>query len=109
LRFQLNKLSLVLSLGDEGSRGAAAFLASAAAAGDPMKSILVKGSHFLWGMDFSCLCQGPSETTFGQRQLFFCGGWISVASAVDPMKSILVKGNYMTLEAGIWLPLPLIR
>ena len=60
LKFQLNKLSLVLSLGDEGSRGAAAFLASAAAAG-------------------------------------------------DPMKSILVKGNYMTLEAGIWLPLPLIR
>jgi hypothetical protein len=60
LRFQLNKLSLVLSLGDEGSRGAAAFLASAAA-------------------------------------------------AEDPMKSILGKGNYMTLESGIQLPLPLIR
>jgi hypothetical protein len=109
LRFQLNKLSLVLSLGDEGSRGAAAFLASAAAAGDPMKSILVKGSHFLLGMDFSCLCQGPSETTFGQRQPFFCGGWISVASAIALMKSILVKGNYVTLESGIQLPLPLTR
>jgi hypothetical protein len=52
LRFQLNKLSLVLSLGDEGSRGAAAFLASAAAAGDPMKSILVKGSYFSVGDGF---------------------------------------------------------
>jgi hypothetical protein len=50
----------MLSLGDEGSRGAAAFLASAAA-------------------------------------------------AEDPMKSILGKGNYMTLESGIQLPLPLIR
>jgi hypothetical protein len=106
LRFQLNKLSLVLSLGDEGSRGAAAFLASAAAAGDPMKSILVKGSHFLWGMDFSCLCQGPSETTFGQRQLFFCGGWISVASAIDPMKLLLVKGNHFSVGDGFQLPLP---
>jgi len=42
----------VLSLGDEGSRGAAAFLASAAAAGDPMKSILVKGSYFSVGDGF---------------------------------------------------------
>ncbi len=35
----------MLSLGDEGSRGAAAFLASAAAAEDPMKLLLVKGNH----------------------------------------------------------------
>jgi hypothetical protein len=52
----------MLRLGDEGSRGAAAFLASAAAAEDPMKSILVKGNHFLWGMDFSCLCHFDSKT-----------------------------------------------
>jgi hypothetical protein len=75
LRFQLNKLSLVLSLGDEGSRGAAAFLASAAAAEDPM-------------------------INFGQRQLFFCGRWILVASANDPMKSILVKGNHFSVGDG---------
>jgi hypothetical protein len=98
-------------LGDEGSRGAAAFLASAAAAEDPMKSILVKGNHFLWGMDFSCLCRGPddqfwskatiflwemdfsclchrpNEINFGQRQLCDLGIRNSVASAVDPMKS----------------------
>ena len=81
LRFLLNKLSLMLSLGDEGSRGAAAFLASAVSAIEPMNQ-------------------------FWSKATIFCGGWILVASAVEPMKSILVKGNYMTLEAGIWLPLP---
>ena len=82
LRFLLNKLSMMLSLGDEGSRGAAAFLASAASAVDPMKQLLVKGNHFLWEMDFSCLCRGPDETTFGQRQLYGLGSRSLVASAI---------------------------
>jgi len=71
-----------------------------ASAVDPMKLLFVKGNYFSVGDGFRCLCQGPNEINFGQRQPFFCGRWILVASAVDPMKSRLAKGNYVTLEAG---------